>query len=250
MAFLAAIDPYSLIKVDTACESITESAQQPLSIYDTVSARDVIKTTMPNYLLPQAGPSPVVNYKSAWESVVDWTINWTLQVVEGQELRLGRSYRLCVDRTGPGGYNGLQLSDVQEISQVYVAGMRSADEGVMVSNNTRIEVLCESTGDLYQLGCQTYSSFSPSTWEATENPGATSAYLAISCDTTDNDGLRDASNDNESASSYLMGDGNPYFYLEYDTRDMQLGVHYRLCEDLDGANSIASFNWADRKSVV
>jgi len=30
--------------------------------------------------------------------------------------------------------------------------------------------------------------------------GATSAYLAISCDTTDNDGLRDASNDNESAS--------------------------------------------------
>eukprot|EP00434_Breviolum_minutum_P004777 symbB.v1.2.004209.t1/scaffold215.1/size331178/2 len=113
----------------------------------------------------------------------------------------------------------------------------------MVSNNTRIEVLCESTGDLYQLGCQTYSSFSPSTWEATENPGATSAYLAISCDTTDNDGLRDASNDNESASSYLMGDGNPYFYLEYDTRDMQLGVHYRLCEDLDGANSIASFNW-------
>jgi len=243
VAFLAAIDPYSLIKVDTACESITESAQQPLSIYDTMSARDVIKTTMPNYLLPQSGPSPVVNYKSAWESVVDWTINWTLKVVEGQELRLGRSYRLCVDRTGPGGYNGLQLSDVQEISQVYVAGMRSADEGVMVSNNTRIEVLCESTGDLYQLGCQTYSSFSPSTWEATENPGATSAYLAISCDTTDNDGLRDASNDNESASSYLMGDGNPYFYLEYDTRDMQLGVHYRLCEDLDGANTIASFNW-------
>lgn len=22
--------------------------------------------------------------------------------------------------------------------------------------------------------------------------------------------------------SYLMGDGNPYFYLEFDTRDMQL----------------------------
>ena len=30
--------------------------------------------------------------------------------------------------------------------------------------------------------------------------GATSAYLAITCDTTDNDGMRDASNDNESAS--------------------------------------------------
>ena len=26
-------------------------------------------------------------------------------------------------------------------------------------------------------------------------------------------------------------------------RGFRLGVHYRLCEDLDGANTIASFNW-------
>lgn len=241
VAFLAAIDPLSQL-VDSSCD-LTETPQQPLTVYDSMSARVVVKTTTPNYLYPQEGSSPIVDYKSAWEPVVAWTVNWTLKVVEGQELRMGRSYRLCVDRTGPGGYNGLQLSDVQDMFEVYVAGIRSADSGIMVSNNSKLQVLCEAMGDLYQLGCQTYASYSVSSGAEVVNPGATSAYLAVSCDTSDNDGLRDGTYDNESASSYLMGDGNPYFYLEWDTRDMQLGVHYRLCEDLDGTNSIAGFNW-------
>lgn len=40
-----------------------------------------------------------------------------------------------------------------------------------------------------------YASHSPSL-----PAGATSAYLAVSCDTSDNDGLRDGTYDNESAS--------------------------------------------------
>eukprot|EP00435_Cladocopium_sp_Y103_P025432 s3280_g6.t1 len=118
VAFLAAIDHLSLQLVDTSCDFLTETPQQPLTVYDSMSARVVVKTTTPNYLYPQEGSSPI-------EPVVAWTVNWTLQVVEGQELRMGRSYRLCVDTTGPGGYNGLQLSDVQDMFEVYVAGIRS-----------------------------------------------------------------------------------------------------------------------------
>ncbi|CAK9038652.1 unnamed protein product [Durusdinium trenchii] len=263
IAFLAAIDPLSVNFVDTTCASVTEMPLQrlwrpvawggvghcavlrggvglggPMTVYDSVSARVVVRMTQPQYLSPQEGSSPIVDYKSAWEPVVDWTVNWTLQVVEGTELRMGRSYRLCIDESGPGGYNGPQLGDVTEMIEVYVAGIREADDGIAPSNNSRVEVLCEPTGDLYQLGCQTFMGYNEQS-----NPGATSAYLAVSCDTSDNDGWRESLLDNESASSYLMGDGNPYFYLEFDTRDMQLGVHYRLCEDLDGTGTVASFNW-------
>ncbi|CAJ1368405.1 unnamed protein product [Effrenium voratum] len=152
---------------------------------------------------------------------------------------MGRVYRLCVDVSGPGGYNGLQLGDSTEIVQVYVAGIRAVlYDGLVPGNYSTLQVLCEPTGDLYQLGCQTYALNN-----SLYNPGATSAYLAVTCDSADYGGFRVGDFPNETASAYLAGGGDPYFYFEWDTRDMQLGVHYRLCEDLDGADSVAAFNW-------
>lgn len=74
------MDSVSPLLVDTSCESISEMPLQPLAVYDPMSARVVFRTTMPLYLTPQEGPSPIVDYKSSWEPVVDWSVNWTLKV--------------------------------------------------------------------------------------------------------------------------------------------------------------------------
>ena len=68
LRFLAAIDPYSLIKVDTACESITESAQQlPGKIFKSIS---------PSWFLGEVGGSVSLKWMGINHHVPQKNVTW------------------------------------------------------------------------------------------------------------------------------------------------------------------------------
>ncbi|CAE8740290.1 unnamed protein product, partial [Polarella glacialis] len=239
VGFLAADDAYSS-KVEMSCEEVTEMRYQPILVYDTYTATSVIRTTIINSFTDDTGlavTDGLEAWVSAWSDLGDIVTNWTVLVEEADQLRIGRTYKFCIDPSGPGSWNGITLSEVEVYFSVYIPGIKSAygSSGLMYGTQARLNVECEPMGAHWQLGC--------------EKP-LTSAYLSTACDSTDDDGLREVSLGTGTMQANLDGPGAPYYHFTFDTTPLVPGNYYWLCEDLDGIGTVTSFHSSGVKVYV
>ncbi|CAE8646333.1 unnamed protein product, partial [Polarella glacialis] len=124
VGFLAADDAYSS-KVEMSCEEVTEMRYQPILVYDTYTATSVIRTTIINSFTDDTGlavTDGLEAWVSAWSDLGDIVTNWTVLVEEADQLRIGRTYKFCIDPSGPGSWNGITLSEVEVYFSVYIPG--------------------------------------------------------------------------------------------------------------------------------
>ncbi|CAE8613498.1 unnamed protein product [Polarella glacialis] len=239
VGFLAADDAYSS-KVEMSCEEVTEMRYQPILVYDTYTATSVIRTTIINSFTDDTGlavTDGLEAWVSAWSDLGDIVTNWTVLVEEADQLRIGRTYKFCIDPSGPGSWNGITLSEVEVYFSVYIPGIKSAygTSGLMYGTQARLNVECEPMGAHWQLGC--------------EKP-LTSAYLSTSCDSTDDDGLREVSLGTGTMQANLDGAGAPYYHFTFDTTPLVPGSGVKVyVSGVSGALPIRTFVLAPDTSV-